>query len=205
MIDLLTAYRDDGPLAQMVARAGRFRLQSLAITFAGVVAAGVGLAVDGPSTGAASLTGIAAFLVLGMIGGAARRHPRVQWLVPPLLRAGEYVIVALLAWRAGTPATWLGYVLLSVVAFHHYDIVYRLRHQRTAPSPTVSLLCGGWEGRTLLITVAAVAGVLAPVLVAAAAWCGALFVSESMRSWVILALDETRRAHVGSEIEEEEV
>jgi hypothetical protein len=47
--------------------------------------------------------------------------------------------------------------------------------------------------------------VLAPVLVAAAAWCGAMFVSESMRSWVLLAIDETRRAHVGSEVEEEEV
>jgi hypothetical protein len=59
--------------------------------------------------------------------------------------------------------------------------------------------------RSIVITVAAVVGVLTPVLIALAAWCGALYVSESMRSWVILALDETRRAHVGTEIEEEEV
>lgn len=206
MTDLLTHYRDDGPLSEMLRRAGPLRVQSLAVTFIGVVVAAIGLAVDGAgSTGPASLIGIVAFVLLGMVGVAARRHPRIQWLVPPLLRAGEYVIVATLAWRTGTTEMWLAYVLLAVVAFHHYDIVYRLRHQRAAPSRLVSQLCGGWEVRTIVITVAAVTGTLAAVLIALAAWCGALFVSESMRSWVVLALDETRRAHVGSEIEEEEV
>jgi hypothetical protein len=211
MTDLLTHYRDDGPLARLFMQAGPLRIQALAVTFIGVVAVAIGLAVDGVTfegagrTGPASLLGIAGFVLLGMVGAAARRHPRIQWLVPPLLRAGEYVIVATLAWRAGTPEMWLAYVLLAVVAFHQYDIVYRLRHQRTAPSQLVTQLCGGWEVRVIVITVAAVTGVLAAVLIVLAAWCGALFVSESMRSWLVLALDETRRAHVGSEIEEEEV
>jgi hypothetical protein len=59
--------------------------------------------------------------------------------------------------------------------------------------------------RTLIVTGAAVGGVLAPVLIALSAWCGVLYVSESLRSWVVLAFDETRRAHVGTEIEEEAV
>lgn len=206
MNDLLTHYRDDGPLSEMFRRAGPLRVQSLALTFVGLVAVAVGLAVDGPvRTGPASLAGITAFVLCGLVSAAARRHRRIQWLVPPMLRAGEYVVVATLAWRTGTTEMWLAYLLLAVVAFHHYDIVYRLRHQRTAPAHLVSQLCGGWEVRTIVVTAAAITGVLAPVLIALAAWCGALFVSESMRSWVILALDETRRAHVGSEIEEEEV
>jgi hypothetical protein len=206
MNDLLTHYRDDGPLSEAIRRAGPLRLRSLTITAAGAIAAAVGLVVDGrDSTGLASLLGIGAFLVLGMLGAGARAHPRIQWLVPPMLRAGEYVIVAVLAWRTGPTEMWLAYLLLAVMAFHHYDIVYRLRHQRMAPSRLVSRLCGGWEGRVIVITAATIAGVLAPVLIAMAAWCGALYLSESMRSWVVLAFDETRRAHVGSEIEEEEV
>ena len=206
MIDLLTHYRDDGPLSEAFRRAGPLRVRSLAVTSAGAITAAIGLAVDGGrGTGSASLVGIAAFVLLGMAGAAARTHPRIEWLVPPMLRSGEYVIVATLAWRTGPTEMWLGYLLLAVVAFHHYDIVYRLRHQRAAPSQVVSRLCGGWELRVIAITVAAVTGVLAPVLIVLAAWCGALFVSESMRSWVILALDENKRAHVGSEIEEEEV
>jgi hypothetical protein len=211
MTDLLTHYRDDGPLATLFTQAGPLRFQALAVTFVGVVGVAVGLAVDGVTfegagrTGPASVLGIAAFVLLGMVGAAARRHRRVQWLVPPMLRAGEYIIIATLAWRTGTTEMWLAYLLLAVVAFHHYDIVYRLRHQRTAPAHLISQLCGGWEVRTIVVTVAALTGTLAVVLVVLAAWCGALFVSESMRSWVVLAFDESKRAHVGSEIEEEEV
>jgi Family of unknown function (DUF5941) len=206
MTELLTHYRDDGPLSETFRRAGPLRVPSLAITAVGTVAVAAGLAVDGGrGTGAASLVGIAAFVLLGMLGGAGRQHPRVQWLVPPMLRAGEYVIVATLAWRTGHAEIWLAYALLAMVAFHHYDVVYRLRHQHAAPSALVSRLCGGWEVRVLVVTVAAVLGVLAPALIVLTVWCGALYVSESMRSWVVLALDETRRAHVGTEIEEEEV
>ena len=206
MTELLLHYRDDGPLSETFRRAGPLRVQSLAITAAGTLAVAIGLAVDGGrGTAAASLIGIAAFVVLGMLGAAGRQDPRIQWLVPPMLRAGEYAVVATLAWRAGPTEIWLAYALLAMVAFHHYDVVYRLRHQHSAPSRLVTRLCGGWEVRTIVITVAAVVGVLTPVLIALTVWCGALYVSESMRSWVILALDETRRAHVGTEIEEEEV
>jgi hypothetical protein len=206
MTDLLTHYRDDGPLGEAFRRAGPLRVPSLTVTVAGIIAVAVGLGIDGGrGTRTASLLGIAVFVLFGMVGAAARQHRRIEWLVPPMLRAGEYVIVAALAWRTGLTEMWLAYLLLAVVAFHHYDVVYRLRHQRTAPSRTVSRLCGGWEMRTLIVTGAAVGGVLAPVLIALSAWCGVLYVSESLRSWVVLAFDETRRAHVGTEIEEEAV
>jgi hypothetical protein len=206
MRELLAHYRDDGPLSEAFGRAGPLRLQSLAVTWVGAVILAVGLAIDGRhATGTASLVGIAGFLLLGMVGAAARPHPRVQWLVPPVLRAGEYGIVATLAWRTGHTETWLAYALLALVAFHHYDVVYRLRHQHRAPSRTVSRLCGGWELRSIAVTLAAVGGVLAPVLTVLAVWCGVLYVSESLRGWVVLAFDETRRAHVGTEVEEEAV
>ncbi len=204
MTDLLQAYRDDGPLARAVG-ARAVPLPSLLLTVFAAGAVAVGLAADGSAIGAWSVLGISLFLVLGMLGGAGRPNPRVQWLVPPLLRAGEYGIVAVLTLRADPAALWLAYTLLAVVAFHQYDIVYRLRHQRKAPSELVTLLGGGWDGRTLIVSVAALSGALGPVLAIMATWCGVLFVSESMRSWVTLALDETRRSHVGTEVEEEVV
>lgn len=204
MTALLQAYRDDGPLAPIVA-ARPVPAPSLLLTALASAAAAVGLLADRGTVGPWSLAGIAVFVVVGMLGGAGREHPQVQWLVPPLLRGGEYGIVAVLTLRAEPSALWLAYALLAAVAFHQYDIVYRLRHQRKAPPALIARFGGGWEGRTIIVTIAAVAGILAPTLAVLAVWCGALFVSESMRSWITLALDETRRSHVGTEIEEEEV
>lgn len=203
MTDVLTEYRDDGPLASLV-RARPLPMPSLLLTVLAVAAAAIGLSTDA-AIGAASLAGIVAFVVLGTFGGAGREHPQVQWLVPPLLRGGEFGIIAVLTLRAEPAALWLAYAFLAAVAFHLYDIVYRLRHQRKAPPTYVRLLGGGWEGRTIIMTVAALTGTMSPVLTVAAIWCGTMFVAESMRSWVTLALDETRRSHVGTEVEEEEV
>lgn len=204
MTDLLQAYRDDGFLARVVAARG-IRRSSLALTFAAVVSAAIGLTGSSGALDARTAVAIGLFVVLGMLGGAGRQHPRIQWLVPPLLRGGEYGIVAVLTLRTDASALWIAYTMLAIVAFHQYDIVYRLRHQRKAPPAAITQLGGGWEGRTLIVTLAAAAGVLTPTLAILALWCGALFVSESMRSWVTLALDETRRSHVGTEVEEEEV
>jgi hypothetical protein len=155
MTDLLSAYRDDGPVARFMA--SRVRL------------------------------------------------PRGRWLVPPLLRAGEYGVITVVALRAGQTAQVLAYALLAVVAFHHYDIVYRLRHHGTAPPRIVTTLGGGWEGRALLVTVAALGDVLVPMLAGMVAWCGVLFLSESARSWSRFARDATRRTGIGITTGEEAI
>lgn len=203
MTDLLTEYRDDGPLARMV-RARPVPASSLILTLLAAAAAVAGLSLES-TIGLASILGIVAFVILGTLGGAGRHQPRLQWLVPPLLHGGELGVIATVTSRAEPEALWLAYVLLAVIAFHLYDIVYRLRHQRKAPPTYVSVLGGGWEGRTLVVTAAAITGTLVPVLIVAAIWFGVLFMGESTRSWVALALDETRRSHVGTEVEEEEV
>ena len=62
----------------------------------------------------------------------------------------------------------LCFALLAVLAFHHYDTVYRLRHQRLAPPAWLRAAGGGWEGRVLVACVLALAGVLGPGLLVAA-------------------------------------
>lgn len=199
----LVEYRDDGPIATSVRRVGTVRVESLTLTVLGVLAGTVGLLLDGAVTGPASYAGIGLFVVLATLGAAARRGVRVQWLVPPLLRIGEYMTVAVLASRVDATTAAAAFVLLAVVAFHHYDIVYRLRHQHTTPSHLVSQLCGGWEVRTIVVVLAAATGTLLPTLLALAAWCGVLYVTESLRSWARLALDGTAVARAGAEIEED--
>ena len=197
----LVAYRDDGPIATSVRRTATIGIASPVLTVLGVLAGAVGLLLD--DGGPASYAGVGLFVVLATLGAAARRGGRMQWNVPPLLRIGEYGTVAVLAFRVDTTTMALAYVFLAIVAYHHYDIVYRLRHQNTAPSPLVTQLCGGWEGRTIVVALGAAAGALPPTLLALAGWCGALYVSESLRSWMMPATGGATITHAGAGIEED--
>ena len=132
-----------------------------------------------------------------------RSITRFAWLVPALIRAGEYGVVALLGWSGGPAVLPVVYGLLAAVAFHHYDIVYRLRHQRTPLPVWVGPLGLGWEGRVLVLVAAAAADALLSVATALALWCGALFVTESVFSWVRLARDAERTVAVAAHDDEE--
>lgn len=197
MTDRLTAYRDDGPLTRLAVDRVRLPVSELPLTIGATAALVAGFAADGTTTGTPSVVGVTTLLLAGGLAGAARHRSRAGWLVPPLLRAGEYGAIAVLAHRAGQPAQTLAYVLLAVVAFHHYDIVYRLRHQGIAPPRIITALGAGWEGRTLLVLVATLMDVLTQTLAGLAVWCCLLFLSESLRSWSMFARDATGRSAVG--------
>ena len=108
----------------------------------------------------------------------------MRWITPPLLRASEYGFFAVLAWRTGGGALPATFALLTAVAFHHYDLVYRLRYQGVVPPRWVGVAGLGWEGRTALMLAATLAGVYGLAAIVLAAWCGLLFVPESAYSWV---------------------
>ena len=114
---------------------------------------------------------------------AARGEGRFAWAVPPVLRLLEYgALIALSALAGGSlPGC---FALLAVLAFHHYDIVYRLRHQRIGPPAWLRAAGGGWEGRLIGAAALAALGLLAEGTVVAAVVLGVLYVTESVRSWV---------------------
>jgi hypothetical protein len=120
---------------------------------------------------------------------AAAREPRagahpLAWLVPPLLRLVEYGSLIALTAAADPDALPVCFALLGVLAFHHYDTVYRLRHQRVAPPSWVQAIGGGWEGRLLVASALALGGGLRYGLAAAAIGLGLVYVVESVRSWL---------------------
>jgi acid phosphatase family membrane protein YuiD len=80
------------------------------------------------------------------------------------------------------------FLLVAVVAYHHYDTVYRIRGGTGAPPRTLVRAAGGHEGRALLVAVLAAAfghRTGFPIaLTALAVVLAALVLVESVRFWV---------------------
>jgi hypothetical protein len=188
----LQAYRDDGPLALMIGRLGRTaRVDETALTLAGGALLAVAAALVEDPLPLGALTAAAVVAVVLVAAGSQRSHGgRLGWLVPPLLRVLEYAFLIRLTVVADRDAMPLCFALLAALAFHHYDTVYRLRHQRLAPPAWLRAAGGGWEGRVLIASVLAVAGVLGPGLLVAAVGLGALYLTETVISWVRYARAE---------------
>jgi hypothetical protein len=183
----LELYRDDGPLARLLgATLGR----ALALPPAlGALAAALPLVLaiafegDGASDGLAGA--VVAWALLAAGATSARPHDgRFAWSVPPLLRVVEYGGVLWIATLAGGSAPAGAFALLAAAAFRHYDLVYRLRHQAATPPGWVGTAGLGWEGRLALSFALLLAGALPAGLFIAAGLLGAVFVSESVASWM---------------------
>ncbi|MFH8281678.1 DUF5941 domain-containing protein [Streptomyces antibioticus] len=112
----------------------------------------------------------------------------LDWLVPPILRAGEYLTVLVLAARSDVNgALPAAFGLVAAVAYHHYDTVYRIRGDAGAPPAWLVRAIGGQDGRTLLVAVLAalLTGAQFTVALTALAVAVALVVLvESTRFWV---------------------
>ncbi|MFE5142658.1 DUF5941 domain-containing protein [Streptomyces fagopyri] len=123
----------------------------------------------------------------------------LDWLVPPVFRAAEYLTVLVLAAKADVNgALPAAFGLVAAVAYHHYDTVYRIRGNAGAPPRWLVRATGGHEGRTLLVTV------LAAVLTAAqfevaltvlAVAVAVLVLFESIRFWVTAHLGGAPAVH----------
>jgi uncharacterized protein DUF5941 len=106
------------------------------------------------------------------------------WLLPPAVRAGEYgglIALTALTDRDALPAC---FGFLAAIAFHHYDVVYRLRAGREAPPAWVAAIGGGWELRLVVAVILAAVDVLEPAFLVAAIGLGAVYVTGSAVAWV---------------------
>lgn len=180
MIDI-GVYRDDGPLAAVLSRIGREGLPVAGVFLATVMLAAT-FAVQRSDTTFVSVVAAAAFVVLVSIGRAS--HPgRAAWLIPPLLRAAEYGGIVLLGWSARGSAPAAAFALLGAAAFHHYDVDHRLRTRGVPPPRTVGYIGLGWDGRLLVMTVAAVLGIFPQVAFVLAGVFAFAAVVENLLVW----------------------
>ncbi|MCX3062438.1 DUF5941 domain-containing protein [Streptomyces beihaiensis] len=180
---------DCGPIAEAVGRAGRLAKAGLAPVLAAVGAVAV-VTVSGLTHFGGPWPAVAAAGYCLTSGLAVARPLRgaLDWLVPPLFRAAEYLTILLLAARADVNgALPAAFGLVAAVAYHHYDTVYRIRGDAGAPPHWLVRAIGGHEGRTLLVTVLAAACAPADFTVAltvCAVLVALVVLAESISFWV---------------------
>lgn len=126
---------------------------------------------------------------VGALVPATRRRAgwagRAAWAVPSVLRLIELGAVAAIALVWFPTVTAIAFWWMAVVAFHHYDTLYRAMQDAGAPR-WITWTGLGWEGRTLLVAVLAAAG--ASALSTGLTWgtgaLAALFVVISSVQWL---------------------
>ncbi|MFF9589884.1 DUF5941 domain-containing protein [Streptomyces sp. NPDC014646] len=182
---------DSGPLAQAVAAFGP-RLGGSWNAPVVALLAGALMIASALSQPFGSWHTILAAVVYAMFSGMAVSRPlkgTLDWLVPPIFRAAEYCTILILAARSDVPgALPAAFGLVSAVAYHHYDTVYRIRGGTGAPPRWLVRTIGGHEGRTLVVAVLAAVLTRHSAFTTALAVCAAavalVVLVESIRFWV---------------------
>ncbi|TMR93257.1 DUF5941 domain-containing protein [Nonomuraea basaltis] len=194
---IVVAYRDDGPLSRAMGLLVAGQLPPLPPVIAGTFVTGVLLLL-----GVAGTDGLAVFApaVTLLLAGPGSTHPhdgRLDWLVPPTLRVIEYTFVAACGF-AHEVHPLLVFLLLGALAFHHYDLVYRLR-QRVYPPPWLATLGLGWDGRMMVVSLVALMGPMTVGYVALAVYLWALFGWESLTCWLASPRSGVETADMGTQ------
>ncbi|WFE48569.1 DUF5941 domain-containing protein [Verrucosispora sp. WMMD1129] len=184
-----TLHRDDGPLAArlpVLRRPGPLALAVVAALGAAILL--LVTLVDASGNGAPPwlrwVAVLVALLVLlvGAAGARAAHNGPLDWLVPAALRAGEYLFAIAVGVIGGAPF-WLIFGYLFVLTLHHYDLVARLEKRQPAPPLHAATL--GWEGRSAVLALAAIAGIVSIGLATLGIYLLALFVASVVLAWVV--------------------
>jgi hypothetical protein len=148
-------YRGDGRIAVWIGGWVGGRVPPLAPLVVGLLVTGVLTALGLRNLpGILLLTPVEAMLLAAF----ASWHPhdgRADWVVPPLLHAAEYVFLAEIgiAARVYLP---LVFAVVAAVGLRHLDLGYRVRGGLAAGIDRRAL---GWEGRMIVVGIAAAVGV----------------------------------------------
>jgi hypothetical protein len=181
----LAVYRDDGPIAQLLGTlGGRLRVPGAALALLAALPLLAAIVVEG-DTASDGLAGVvlAVAVLLGGLATARAEEGSFRWLVPPTIRLVEYGALLWLGSLAGSSGVPAAFALIGVLAFRHYDLVYRLRHRGVTPPRWVDLAGLGWEGRLVLGYVVLLAGVLPGAFFILAGVLAVVFVGESVAGW----------------------
>jgi hypothetical protein len=179
----LESFRDDGPIALLLGRLGG-ALPPVPLVAAAIVPLLVAIAVRGDRASDATALAVLGWLVLaGGLTGGRTGTSRLRWMVPPLLRLGEYAGLLWIGTLAGAASIPAAFALLAALTLRHYDIVYGLRY-RGAPVPErLGVLAGGWDGRLALACVLLVTKALPAGFYVLAAVIAAVFSAAAIHAW----------------------
>jgi hypothetical protein len=179
----LESFRDDGPIARALGRFGD-RLPAPALAALAVVPLIAAMAIEGDAASNGLAVAVIAWLVLvaGLSGGRTGTS-RIRWIVPPLLRFGEYAGLLWLGTLAGASSIPAAFALLAALTLRHYDIVYGLRYRGAPVSERLGVAAGGWDGRLALACILLIAGALPAGFYLLAAIIAVVFGAAAIRDW----------------------
>jgi hypothetical protein len=151
----LRGYRGDGRIAVWIGKWVEGKVPPLPPLLVGLLVTGVLAALGlGNLSGILLLTPAEAMLLAAF----ASWHPhdgRNDWLVPPLLQAGEYVFLAEIGY-AGRVWPAMTFAVVAAVGLRHLDLAYRVRGGLASGIDRRGL---GWEGRMIIAGIAAAVGI----------------------------------------------
>jgi Family of unknown function (DUF5941) len=167
----VAACRDDGPVASALGRPVRGQLVPLPPALTGLAAVCV-LAV----LGLRDLPGFLLFapvvaMLLAAVGSSHPHDGRLDWIVPVVLQAGQYVYIAALGFATGVPAPVI-FALCALITVHYADLAGHAQ-QRTAL---------GWDGRMIAVGLGAALGIATFAYLLLAAYLVVLICRE-LTSW----------------------
>ncbi|MER5455679.1 DUF5941 domain-containing protein [Micromonospora sp. NPDC002389] len=190
-----TLHRDDGPLATRLPVLRRPGPLVLAVV-AALAAAGLVLVTllgDGGDPAAwlrwAAVPVVLLVLLAAAAGTGAAHNGPLDWLVPAALRAAEFLFAVAVGVIGGAPA-WLIFGYVFVLTLHHYDLVARLEKRQPAPPLHAATL--GWEGRSVLLALTAIAGIVSIGLATLGIYLLVLFVASVVLAWFVRPSRPTR-------------
>ena len=182
----LASLLDAGPLARLTARFVRWPVWAAWLGVALAVVAWALMRAGAP----APLAVLVLLLVVVLVGPGltAAASTRLGWLLPGGVVGAEAMVVLGVTAGLPAPARWAGYTWFGAVAWHRYDVAYRIRETGQPPRPWLRALTLGAEGRMLLVTVGWAVGAPIEVLLGVgSAVLLVIWVGESGYSWRSLA------------------
>ena len=108
---------------------------------------------------------------------------RFSWAVPVVLRGLELAVIAVLATSFGSMNLTVTFGILFIIAYHHYDNLYRSL-QGAVPPRWLTWIGFGWDGRTLIIAVVAALALWEPALLLLTAWWVLWFAVVASWQWL---------------------
>jgi hypothetical protein len=186
-------YRGDGPAAVWIGRFVDGRLPPLPAVIVGLLVTGMLAALGLQSLpGILVLTPVEAMLLASLATWHPHYGPR-DWMVPPLLQAGEYWFLAALGFAKHVPPT-ATFALIAAIALYHLDLAYRARNElvpsddgpfvREEGQLSYSDRAGfGWDGRMIVCGLAAVAGIASMIYPLLALYLAGLMGRDWLAGW----------------------
>ncbi|TNH30057.1 CDP-alcohol phosphatidyltransferase family protein [Micromonospora orduensis] len=179
-----TLHRDDGPLVRrlpVVRPMGPLTLSVIAAL--GPAALLVAALWSDTPDGLRWAVPVALLVLLaGGLGAGAAHNGPLDWLVPAALRAAEYLF-AIAVGVVGDAPGWLIFGYVFVLTVHHYDLTARLEKRQAAPPLHAATL--GWDGRSVLLTLVAIAGIVSIGMATLGAYLLVVFVASVVLAWFV--------------------